>query len=247
MEPTDDRYRRLVQASPDGILVSQHGRIVFVNPAGARLVGASTPEHLHDVPTESLFHPDSQFDVHQLIEQALSPGIRPTTEARTMGIDGTQADVEVTAASLGDPADGAVQLVLHEAGPRRSADAALRESEERLRLAFAGAQEGVWDWNLETGAVVYSARWKHMLGYADDEIEPHVGAWERLLHPDDKPRAEELTESLARGAQTYEGEFRLRHKDGHFVHILSRGFPVRRQPDGPVVRIVGMHLDITDR
>ena len=49
--------------------------------------------------------------------------------------------------------------------------------------AFAGAQEGVWDWNLESGAVVYSPRWKQMLGYADDEIEPHVRAWERLLHP----------------------------------------------------------------
>ena len=68
---------------------------------------------------------------------------------------------------------------------RKRAEAALRESEERLTLAFAGAQEGVWDWNLETGAVVYSPRWKQMLGYADDEIEPHVSAWERLLHPDD--------------------------------------------------------------
>ena len=55
---------------------------------------------------------------------------------------------------------------------RKRAEAALRESEERLTLAFAGAQEGVWDWNLETGAVVYSPRWKEMLGYADDEIEP---------------------------------------------------------------------------
>ena len=58
-----------------------------------------------------------------------------------------------------------------------------RENEERLTLAFAGAQEGVWDWNLETNAVVYSSRWKEMLGYADDEIEPDVSAWERLSIP----------------------------------------------------------------
>ena len=69
---------------------------------------------------------------------------------------------------------------------RKDTEAALRESEERLTMAFAGAQEGVFDWNLETGAVVYSARWKEMLGYADEEIEPHVSAWERLLHPDDR-------------------------------------------------------------
>ena len=124
---------------------------------------------------------------------------------------------------------------------------ALRESEERLTLAFEGAQEGVWDWNLETGAVVYSPRWKQMLGYDDDEIEPHVSAWERLLHPDDRPRASEVNESVARGEQTYEGEFRLRHKDGHYMQVLSRGFPVRREPGGPVVRIVGTHFDLTER
>ena len=78
---------------------------------------------------------------------------------------------------------------------QKRAEAALRENEERLKLAFAGAQEGVWDWNLETGAVVYSSRWKEMLGYADDEIEPHVRAWERLLHPDDVDRAQRVNEA----------------------------------------------------
>jgi PAS domain S-box-containing protein len=131
---------------------------------------------------------------------------------------------------------------------RKQAEAALRESEERLTLAFEGAQEGVWDWNLETDAVVYSARWKAMLGYAGDEVEPHISAWVRLLHPDDLPRAQQLNDSVRRGkSDNYEGEFHLRHKDGHYVHVLSRGFPVRREPGGPVVRIVGTHFDLTQR
>src|SRR5262249_9431136 len=110
-----------------------------------------------------------------------------------------------------------------------------------------GAQEGVWDWNLETGAVVYSPRWKEMLGYAGHEIEPHVSAWERLVHPDDRQRADRANEGVASGQSTYEAEFRLRHKDGHYVHLLSRGVPVRREPGGPVVRIVGTHLDLIER
>jgi PAS domain S-box-containing protein len=130
---------------------------------------------------------------------------------------------------------------------RREAEAALRENEERLKLAFAGAQEGVWDWNLETGDVVYSSRWKEMLGYADDEIAPHVSAWEQLLHPDDFELADRLHQSVKAGGETYEGEFRLRHKDGHYVEVLSRGYPVRRTPGGPVVRIVGTHFDLTAR
>ena len=86
-----------------------------------------------------------------------------------------------------------------------------------------------------------------MLGYADDEIEPHVSAWERLLHPDDRAAAEALNDAVMRDKRPYQGEFRLRHKDGHYINVLTRGFPVRRDPRGPVVRIVGTHLDITER
>jgi PAS domain S-box-containing protein len=130
---------------------------------------------------------------------------------------------------------------------RKRLESVLRESEERLRLAFEGAEEGVWDWNLETNAVVYSPRWKKMLGYSEDEIEPHISAWERLVHPDDRALADLAHESVSAGAPTYEAEFRLRHKDGQYVHVLSRGYPVRRVPGGPVVRIVGTHFDLTRR
>ena len=139
-----------------------------------------------------------------------------------------------------------VALIVHDVTERRGADLALREREERLRLAFAGAREGVWDWNLETGEVVYSERWKRMLGYADDEIEPHVRAWERLLHPDDRTAADALTDAVTRDNRPYEAEFRLQHKDGHYLNVLTRGLPVQRDSAGPVVRIVGTHLDITE-
>jgi PAS domain S-box-containing protein len=169
------------------------------------------------------------------------------TEERIARLDGTVLDVEITGNLFEDHLGSGLQIIIRDITARKRTEAALRESEERLRLAFAGAQEGVWDWNLETGAVVYSAHWARMLGYEMHELEPHVSTWERLLHPDDRQRASEVLQGVLRGEADYSAEFRLRHKAGHYVDVLTRGFPVRREPDGDVVRIVGTHLDLTER
>jgi PAS domain S-box-containing protein len=244
---TQDRYRRLVDLSPYGIFIVQGDRIVLVNPAAVRLMGGSDANQLLGTPADDLFHREARAEMREQIATLIAGNQVPLSEQRIVRFDDTITDVEVVATMIDDEDGRAVQLILRDITQRKQMLAALRESEERLTLAFAGAQEGVWDWNLETGAVVYSARWKQMLGYAENEIEPHVRAWERLLHPEDMPRAQQIHEGVVRGERTYEGEFRLRHKNGHYVHVLSRGYPVRREPGGPVVRIVGTHFDLTAR
>jgi two-component system, NarL family, sensor histidine kinase UhpB len=250
----NDRYRRLVDINPYGILLVRDGRIAFANPAASTLLGVDAPHDLIGKSPFDFFHPESQPSVRERLGPLLSGSpisIVISIEERVRRQDGTALHVEVTgtpfAERLEQAESQAVQLIVRDITQRKETEAALRESEERLMLAFAGAQEGVWDWNLETGAVVYSARWKEMLGYEDEEIEPNVSAWERLLHPDDKPRAQQVNEGVARGDRAYEGEFRLRHKNGHYVSVLSRGYPVRRDQGGPVIRIVGTHFDLTER
>ena len=242
MSVHNELLRRLVERSPDGIVVSRRGHLVFVNAAAGELFGAPSAAALLGRPFEELFAADARARVNK----AMQAGAALRFEDQVVRVDGSTRHVDVSCTTEPDD-DGSVLLTLRDVTGRVQAQASLRESEERLTLAFAGAREGVWDWNLETDAVVYSARWKQMLGYAEDEIEPHVSAWERLVHPDDRERADRAHETVTRGAPTYEAEFRVRHKDGHYIHVLSRGFPVRREPGGPVVRIVGTHLDLTER
>jgi PAS domain S-box-containing protein len=243
----DDQYRRVVELSPDGIFITRESRIVFVNPAAIRIFGASSADEVLGRSPFDFFHIDQHVHLRDRVSKLLAGCTVPVNEERAVGLNGAVTEVEVACTLFEDSNGRAIESVMRDITERKRTEAALRESEERLSLAFAGAQEGVWDWNLETGQVVYSPRWKQMLGYEEWEIEPHVSAWERLLHPDDHERARALNAAVARGERGYEAEFRLRHKAGHFVDVLSRGLPVRREPGGPVVRIVGTHFDLTER
>ena len=123
----------------------------------------------------------------------------------------------------------------------------LRLSEERLRLAMTGANDGVWDLELVTDTVFFSPRWKAMLGYGDDELPNSLETWQRLLHPEDLEEGLALVARLREGkTDSFEAEHRLRHRQGHWVHVLSRG-TVTRDAEGRPVRVAGTHVDITER
>lgn len=123
----------------------------------------------------------------------------------------------------------------------------LKKSEERLLLAMRGADDGVWDWDVKTGEVYYSPRWKSMLGFDENELEGHITAWQSLIHPSDFAAATRATKDCFEGITTqYEIEFRMRHKEGHYVDILSRAILLRDSEEKPA-RLVGTHVDITER
>ncbi len=123
----------------------------------------------------------------------------------------------------------------------------LRESEERFSLAMEGANDGLWDWNITSNEVFFSPRWKSMLGYPEQELCDGLESWRKLMHPLDLERLAPLLDDFISGkGDKYEVEFRMRHKDGHWVDILSRAFAVRDEKNS-AIRLVGTHVDISER
>lgn len=120
--------------------------------------------------------------------------------------------------------------------------------EERFSLALKGAKDGIWDWNLDTNHVYYSPGWASMLGYEADEVGASIATWESLVHPDDRGYVlERVQEYISEKISSFEVEMRMRHKDGHWVYVLSRAFLSKSETDDHPSRLVGTHVDITAR
>ncbi|QOY92778.1 EAL domain-containing protein [Massilia sp. UMI-21] len=129
----------------------------------------------------------------------------------------------------------------------KQAKQSLQKSEERLRLVLQGSTDAPWDYDLLTDELYYSERWWTMLGYVPGELEAHSRLWLDLMHPDDRQRITDyLNELLDSRRNSYSVEFRLRHRDGHDVPILSRGL-VSRDAGGKAVRLSGTNTDLTER
>lgn len=124
----------------------------------------------------------------------------------------------------------------------------LERTRQNLELAVRASNTGLWDWDLQTGQSYYSPVWKAQLGYGEDELEGRHHIWESLLHPDDRiATLQAVTNFLAADNESFfENEVRMRHKDGSYHWILSRG-EKQRDASGRAVRLIGSHADMTER
>jgi PAS domain S-box-containing protein len=124
----------------------------------------------------------------------------------------------------------------------------VEKSRRQLARVMEGTDDGFWDWDIQTGSVRFSDRWAAMLGYAPDEIPPHISAWESLLHPDDAPAVTRaLEDHMAGKTPFYQSEQRLRTKSGDWKWILDRGKVLTRSAEGTPLTAAGTHTDISER
>jgi PAS domain S-box-containing protein len=247
--------RSILNSMSEGVLVADaEGKLIHMNPAAERMIGrpleatlAGThhanefyrPDRITrieppEMPSARAFRGEQADDVEMFICPAAGgEGIYASANARPLR--GESGELR-----------GSV-VVFRDISERKRAEEELLRSRERFELAVRGSQDGLWDWDLRTGDVYYSPRWKSILGYEDHEIAHRIEEWEQRLHPDERERVIAANVAHAEGTTPhYEYEYRLRHKDGSYRWILARGVALR-DATGKAYRMAGSHVDITDR
>jgi PAS domain S-box-containing protein len=122
----------------------------------------------------------------------------------------------------------------------------LRDNSERLRLMIKASKLGTWDSDRTTGRVVFDKRWCEIIGYPQDELLHTTQSWLELLHPEDKSRMMTALEQHEQGnTSMFQCEYRLRHAQGHWVWVSSRGQIVARDNQGNPLRLLGTVMDIS--
>jgi|GEM_PF-1788773 len=250
LRESEERFRALVEWTPEAVVVHRGGKLIYVNPAAITMFGATSAEDLVGKPILELIHPESHEIVLDRMKKGLDDSLgAPLTALRYLKLDGTTIEAEVQDTAIVYDGEPAIQVALRDITARNLAEEALRKSGEQLASAVDGSGVGLWDWHPQSGEETFSDHWAEILGYTLDELAPtSIETRRRLTHPEDLQRADLLLEEHFSGqSDIYACEARMRHKDGHWVWVLDRGKVSEWDADGRPLRMIGTQLDISER
>lgn len=244
LRASEARYRALVESSPEGVAIHQDGRCVFVNPAGARLLGAQQPEELLGKSALDCVHPD----YHDIIRERIRRGLQewqpaPPLEEKFIRLDGTVIDVEVTAVPIMYEGRPAMQVVFRDISERKRMEEELKASEERYRDLFENANDGIYILDRRGCILSLNRKAEELTGYALEEVR---GQSYTLLVPPgpERKKARRAFLKNMRG-QSDKTELTITRKDGREVILELSTRPIWQH--GQIVGIQGIGRDITER
>lgn len=241
-------YHSLVETLTQGVFrKDRHGRFTFVNENFCRPMNLSPADFLGK--TDFDFFPEELAKKYQEDDLAVIKfGEVRDEEEGFETPDGERLIVRTIKTPVRDP-DGEIiglQGIFWDITAEKRAEEELASSRERFELAVRGSNDGIWDWNVLTGEVYFSDRFKELLGYEPDGFENVYESFESRLHPDDHDDTQAAIEAHLKDRVPYDVEYRLRCKDGEFRWFRARGLALWDQ-DGRATRMAGSISDVTKR
>ena len=194
-------------------------------------------------------HPDDALAVDVELQKAAFSTLPMTLQFRLQLRDGTVKWAQMTSICVSADDAGTVRTgVTFDITASKLAEAELRETEERWKLALDSTGDGVWDWNIQSDVEIYSRRFMEMYGFEEGEIAHLAEAFDARTHPDDLEQLKRARQAHLDGlTPTCVNEHRIRCKDGSWKWIMTRGMVISRDAAGRPLRMIGTHTDITSR
>ncbi|MCK9579298.1 MAG: PAS domain S-box protein [Methanoregula sp.] len=250
LRATEARFRALIQNSSDIIhILDKNGLILYESDSAERILGYP-PGSMIGKQFLEFIHPDDRESVKTDFQKIADRSNSGTpTEFRVRKADGIFIWVDAIGTNLLDiPGVNGNVITTRPIQQRKEAEQALKESEDRLRLALEGADAGSWDWNLSNGNAVFSDRFYTMLDYEPGGFPATYEAWSALMHPEDRERVlPDLMQQISDKRPLCEIEYRLMSKGGNWLWLLGRGKITETDEQGKPVRMTGVNIDITNR
>ena len=249
-EEEQKKFFDLIEESKDYVgMADLEGNLLYHNRSALRMIGLPEGYDISDLKISDM-HPKWAADI--VLETGVDTVlIHGSWEGETALLhrDGTEIPVLQSLTlhrdAKGDPTY--FTTVMRNITERKKYETTLKTSEERLRLAASGTIDGLWDWNVLTGEVYYSPRFMQELGYQENELPYTIDTFGNiLLHSEDIAPTFAAVEADHKHIAPYNTEYRMRHKDGHYIWHNARGQTVWDENDTPI-RMTGFTTNIDDR
>ncbi len=242
LKESEERYRRLVELSPDVIAVHSEGKIVYINPAGARLFGARKPRDLIGKPVLGFVHPDFHEAVKGRVQQMQQGTAVGLTEEKFITLGGQIIDVEVAAAPVIFQGKPGVQVFVRDIGQRRRTEAALREAKDRLEQLYTVIPSALFTVDIDGKITSFNKKAEELTGYSAAETIGNKCTIFAL-----NPCAKGCGLYSPNITKPFEArECTIKRKDGE-VRAISKNADLLRDADGKIIGGVESFEDITER
>ena len=252
LRKSEGRTRLVIDTAISAVIGMDHkGTVIDWNTQAEETFGWKRHEAIGQAMVDLIIPPahreGHRRGLERFIETGVGPILNKRIEVTALRRNGMEFPIELAITPMRLENTYIFTAFVVDITERKRAEEALRTSEERLAMTVQSSHIGIWDWNLTTNSVYLSPQWKAQLGYDDTSLANDYQEWESRVHIDDRQLVQETLQSCLNGSrQQFEYEHRLLHRDGSFRWILSRG-GVLRNANGVASRMVGVHIDTTDR
>jgi len=242
-------YARVTLDSIEDAVISTDvsGLVNYMNQQAQALLDKSLTEVLGR-PLEAIMHYTEHDDGGTLKESDSSTPVSQHQEYLLQTNEQTAIPIECSVSPIIDGYHTLGQVVIfRNISVRKAIEKTLQDDRERFALIVRGTSDGIWDYNLQTGTLYLSPRWKAMLEYSDDEFDGGFLQWQEHIHPDSLGHILEVwTHCMDGHSQSFTIEYRMKTRKGQWRWVESRGIALQNR-EGEPVRLAGSHTDITAR